>query len=151
MTKMNNNRKNALWLAGLSFAASLLVSVYITNFQYSPVVVLYPLISLFGIIGILLRKKEVLIASALISLALMILGIMTVGGLFFISSLPLLISTFVYQGDFEKVDADETTKRTARIMMIASLFAAIAAGIVEVSWLYVHFSSGQWILSDIEP
>ena len=147
---MNNNRKNALWLAGLSFAASLLVSVYITNFQYSPVVVLYPLISLFGIIGILLRKKEVLIASALISLALMILGIMTVGGLFFISSLPLLISTFVYQGDFEKVDADETTKRTARIMMIASLFAAITAGIVEISWLYVEFSSGQWILSDIE-
>ena len=111
---MNNNRKNALWLAGLSFAASLLVSVYITNFQYSPVVVLYPLISLFGIIGILLRKKEVLIASALISLALMILGIMTVGGLFFISSLPLLISTFVYQGDFEKVDADETIKKNCK-------------------------------------
>ncbi|HEX7628433.1 MAG TPA: hypothetical protein VF354_05900 [Candidatus Methanoperedens sp.] len=148
--KMNNNRKNALWLAGLSFAASLLVSMYITNFQYSPVVVLYPLISIFGIIGILLRIKEVLIASAIISLALMILGIMTVGGLFFISSLPLLISAFVYQGDFEKVDVDETTKRTARIMMIASLFAAIAAGLVEVSWLYVHFSSGQWILSDIE-
>jgi len=34
--------------------------------------------------------------------AFMILGIMTVGGLFFISSLPLLISTFVYPGDFEK-------------------------------------------------
>ncbi|MFZ3385385.1 MAG: hypothetical protein WA144_15810 [Candidatus Methanoperedens sp.] len=147
---MNNNRKKALWLAGLSFAASLLVSVYITNFQYSPVVVFYPLISLFGIIGILLRKKEVLIASALISIALMILGIMTVGGLFFISSVPLLISTFVYHGDFEKVDADKTTKRTARIMMTASLFAAIAAGIVELSWLYIKFSSGKWILSDIE-
>ncbi len=35
-------------------------------------------------------------------------------------------------------------------MMIASLFAAILAGIVEVSWLYVKFSSGKWILSDIE-
>ena len=152
MIKMNNNRKNALWLAGLSFAASLLVSVYITNFQYSPVVVLYPSISLLGIIGILLRKKEVLIASALISLALMILGIMTVGGLFFISSLPLLISTFVYPGDFKKVDVDidKVSKRTARIIMIASLFAAIIAGIVEASWLYVKFSSGKWILSDVE-
>ena len=147
---MNNNRKNALWLAGLSFAASLLVSAYITTFQYSPVVVIYPFISLLGIIGILLRKKEVLIISALISLALMILGIMTVGGLFFISSLPLLISTFVYPGGFEKVDVDKTSKRTARIIMIASLFAAVAAGIVELSWLYVKFSSGKWILSDIE-
>ncbi|MFZ3170244.1 MAG: hypothetical protein WA130_21740 [Candidatus Methanoperedens sp.] len=97
-----------------------------------------------------MRKKEVLIVSALISLALMILGIMTVGGLFFISSLPLLISTFVYPGDFEKVDVDKTSKRTARIIMIASLFAAVAAGIVELSWLYVKFSSGKWILSDIE-
>lgn len=152
MTKMNNNRKNALWLASLSFAASLLVSAYITTFQYSPVVVIYPFISLLGIIGILLRKKEVLIISALISLALMILGIMTVGGLFFISSLPLLISTFMYPGDFEKVDVDvdKTSKRTARVMMIASLFAAVIAGIVEASWIYVKFSSGKWILSDIE-
>lgn len=150
MTNMNNNRKNALILACISFAASLLVSVYITTFQYSPVVVLYPFISLLGIIGILSRKKEILIASALISLALMILGIMTVGGLFFISSLPLLISTFVYPGDFEKVEVDEKAKGIARITIIASLFAAIAAGIAELSWLYVKFSSGKWILSDIE-
>lgn len=147
---MNNKRKNALILACISFAASLLVSVYITTFQYSPVVVLYPFISLLGIIGILSRKKEILIASALISLALMILGIMTVGGLFFISSLPLLISTFVYPGDFEKVEVDEKAKGIARITIIASLFAAIAAGIAELSWLYVKFSSGKWILSDIE-
>ena len=99
-----------------------------------------------------MRKKEVLIISALISLALMILGIMTAGGLFFISSLPLLISTFMYPGDFEKVDVDvdKTSKRTARVMMIASLFAAVIAGIVEASWIYVKFSSGKWILSDIE-
>ncbi|NJD53923.1 MAG: hypothetical protein FIB07_13770 [Candidatus Methanoperedens sp.] len=147
---MNNNRKNALILACISFAASLLVSVYITTFQYSPVVVLYPFVSLLGIIGIFSRKKEILIASALISLALMTLGMMTVGGLFFISSLPLLISIFVYPGDFEKVEVNEKSKGIARIIMIASLFAAVAAGIAEVSWLYVKFSSGKWILSDIE-
>lgn len=150
MINMNNNRKNALILACISFAASLLVSVYITTFQYSPVVVLYPFVSLLGIIGIFSRKKEILIASALISLALMTLGMMTVGGLFFISSLPLLISIFVYPGDFEKVEVNEKSKGIARIIMIASLFAAVAAGIAEVSWLYVKFSSGKWILSDIE-
>jgi hypothetical protein len=147
---MKNNQKNALWLAGLSFAVSILVCAYITSFQYSPVVVVFPFISLIGIIGILNRNKEVLIASALISLSITILGIMTVGGLFAVSSLPLLISTFVYLGEFEKVDVDEKAKRNARIVMIASLIAAMAAGIAEVSWLYVKFSSGKMILSDIE-
>jgi hypothetical protein len=150
MTKMNNNRKNALCLASLSFAVSILVCAYITSFQYSPVVVVFPFISLIGIIGILNRNKEVLIASALISLSVTILGIMTVGGLFAVSSLSLLISTFVYMGEFEKVDVDEKAKRNAKILMIASLIAAIAAGIAEVSWLYVKFSSGKMILSDIE-
>jgi len=147
---MENNRKYALWLACISFTASLLSSVYITSFQYSPVVVFFPFISVIGIIGILSGNKEILIASALISLSITILGIMTVGGLFAASSLPLIISAFVYMDGSENVDADERTKRTAGIGMIASLFAAIAAGIAEVSWLYVKFSSGKWILSDIE-
>jgi len=51
--RMNNNRRNALWLAGLSFTVSMLICAYITSFQYSPVVVVFPLISLIGIIGIL--------------------------------------------------------------------------------------------------
>jgi len=120
------------------------------EFWFTPIIVIFTSIPLAGVIGILLRNKEVLIASALLSLTLTILGIMSVGALFVASSVALITSAFIYLNDSEKSYADEKTKRTARLLVIASLLTAIGAAAIEASWLYVKITSGKWILSDIE-
>ncbi len=150
---MNDNQKTALWLACLSFLAALGAARFIAEsieFWLSPIILIFTSIPLAGAIGILLRNKEILIASALLSLGLTLLGIMTVGGMFVASSVMLIASSFVYLNDSGKSDVDEKTKRAAEILVIASLFIAIAAAVAEVSWLYVKIASGKWILSDIE-
>ncbi len=147
---MNDNRKISLALACLSLAASLLVSLYITSFQYSPVVVIFPFISLAGVIGVLLKNKYILIASTLMSLTITILGIMTVGGLLVASSLPLIISTFLYLGDSQKVEVDEKVKKKVIMILAASFFIALIAPPAEVSWLYRKALSMGLLISDFE-
>ncbi len=147
---MTDNRNLALWLACLSLAASLLVSSYVTGFQYSPVIVLFPFISLAGTIGVLLRNKDLLIASALISLIITILGIMTVGGLLMTSSLPLIISTFAYLGDCQKAEVDEKVKKKVIMILAASFFAALLAASGEALWLYEKYVSMGLFISDLE-
>jgi hypothetical protein len=70
--KITGNRRNALWLAGLSLATSLLAFLFITaGASFSPLVLVSPVVlilafaPLAGIIGIILRNKEVLIISSL--------------------------------------------------------------------------------------
>ncbi|NJD75862.1 MAG: hypothetical protein FIB08_02015 [Candidatus Methanoperedens sp.] len=147
---MSGNRKISLVLACLSLAVSLLVSLYITSFQYSPVIVLFPFISLAGAIGILLRNKHLLIASTLVSLVITTLGIMTVGGLLAASSLPLIISTFVYPGDSRKAEVDEKVKKKIIITLAASVLIALFASLAETSWLYDKYISMGLLLSDFE-
>lgn len=148
--RMTGNRKLALWLACLSLAASLLVSLYITSFQYSPVIILFPFISLAGAIGVLLRNKDLLIASTLVSLIITILGIMTVGGLLVASSLPLIISTFVYLGDSRKVEVDKNVKKKVIMVLAASFLLALPAALAEAPWLYEKYVSMGLLISDIE-
>ncbi len=147
---MNNNRKISLVLACLSLAASLLVSLYITSFQYSPVVVIFPFISLAGVIGVLLKKKYILIASTLMSLTITILGIMTVGGLLVASSLPLIISSFIYLGDSQKVEVGEKVKKKTIMILSASFFISLLAASTEISWLYNKYVSMGLFISDFE-
>ena len=147
---MTDNRKLALWLACISLAASLLVSLYITSFQYSPAIVLFPFISLAGAIGVLLRSKDLLIALTLVSLIITILGIMTVGGLLVASSLPLIISTFLYLSDSRKVEVDEKIKKRVIIILATSFFAALLAASAEASWLYEKYVSMGLLIFDIE-
>jgi hypothetical protein len=138
---MDNNRKNALWLAGLSLATSLLVFLFFTasaSFSplslVSPVVLILVFTPLAGVLGIISRNKEVLIISSLISLALTILGIVSIGMFFVVPSLLLIISTFVYLRDEPAVDVNEKARRAAFVTAFASLFVAIAAIAPEVSF-----------------
>jgi hypothetical protein len=86
------------------------------------------------VLGIIYRNKEVLIISTLISLALTILGIVSIGFFFVVPSLLLIISTFVYLKDEPEVEVNEKAGRAAFIMAIASLFVAIAGTATEVSF-----------------
>lgn len=137
--KMTDNQKNALWLACLSFAAALGAVWFIAEsieFQFSPYILVFISIPLVGAIGILKKNKEVLIASALISLLLSLLGIMSVGGLFMVSSLALIISSFVYLMGTEKAEVAEKVKRAAQLAAFASLIAGIGIAVSGSSWLY---------------
>ena len=138
---MNNNRKNALWLACLSVATSFLAFLFFTagsslspSVLVSPVFLIFALVPLVGVLGIIYRNKEVLIISTLISLALTILGIVSIGFFFVVPSLLLIISTFVYLKDEPEVEVNEKAGRAAFIMAIASLFVAIAGSVTEVSF-----------------
>lgn len=141
--RMSNNRKNALWLAYLSFATSLLALLFFTVFaSFSPLVLASPVVlilafaPLAGITGIFLKNKEVLVISSLMSLALTILGIVSIGIFFAVSSLLLLISAFVYLIDEPEVEVSETAKRAALIAASASLMAAIAAAAPDAPGIY---------------
>ncbi|MCX9084810.1 MAG: hypothetical protein OIN87_08450 [Candidatus Methanoperedens sp.] len=138
---MNNNRKNALWLALLSLAISLLATLYFTVAAgYSPLVLVSPVVlilafaPLAGVLGIKSRNKEILIISSLISLALTILGIVSIGFFFVVPSLLLIISTFVYLKDEPVMEVNEKAIRTALFTALASLFVSIAAVVPEVSY-----------------
>ncbi|VVB87584.1 Uncharacterised protein [uncultured archaeon] len=137
---MNNNRKNALWLACLSFAASLLAFLFYTaGASLSPLVLASPVMlilafaPLAGILGIISRNKDVLIISSLMSLVLTILGIVSIGLFFIAPSLFLIISTFVYLRDEPVVEVNEKARKIALITALASLFIAIAATVPEMS------------------
>lgn len=137
---MNNNRRNALWLAGLSLAVSLLAFLFFTaGASFSPLVLASPVVlilafaPLAGVLGIISRNKEVLIISSIMSLALTILGIVSIGMFFVASSLLLIISTFFYLRDEPVVEVNEKAKRIALVTALASLFIAIAATAPEIS------------------
>jgi len=141
MMKNSGNRRNALWLAGLSVAISFLAFLFFTagsslspSVLVSPVLLIFALVPLAGVLGIIYRNKEVLIISTLISLALTILGIVSIGFFFVVPSLLLIISTFVYLKDEPEVEVNEKAGRAAFIMAIASLFVAIAGTATEVSF-----------------
>jgi len=139
--KISGNRKNALWLAVFSLASSLLAFLFITaGASFSPLVLISPVVlilafaPLAGILGIISRNKEVLIISSLMSLALTILGMMSIGFFFVAPSLLLIISTFVYLKDEPVVEVNEKARRTAFVTALASLFVAIVATAPEVSF-----------------
>ena len=139
--KITGNRRNALWLAVFSLASSLLAFLLITaGASFSPLVLISPVVlilafvPLAGILGIISRNKEVLIISSLMSLALTILGMMSIGFFFVAPSLLLIISTFVYLTDEPVVEVNEKARRTAFLIAFASLFVAIAATVPEVSF-----------------
>ncbi len=141
MMKITDNQRNALWIAGLSLATSFLAFLFFTagaslspSMLVSPVLLIFALVPLAGVLGIIYRNKEVLIISSLISLALTILGIVSIGFFFVVPSLLLIISTFVYLKDEPVVEVNEKAGRAAFIMAIASLFVAIAATASEVSF-----------------
>ncbi|MCX9083365.1 MAG: hypothetical protein OIN87_01040 [Candidatus Methanoperedens sp.] len=141
MARMNNNKKNALWLAGLSLATSVLAFLFFTagsslspSALVSPVLLLFAFVPLAGVLGIIYRNKEVLIISSLISLALTILGIVSIGFLFVVPSLLLIISTFVYLLDEPVGEVNEKARSAAFKFAIASLFVAIAGTATEVSF-----------------
>ena len=98
-------------------------------------------IPLVGLIGILKKNKEVLLASALISLGLALLAIMSVGGLFITSSLALIVSSFIYSMNTEKVEVAEKVKRAAQLATFASLIAGMGIAVSESSWLYRAISA----------
>ena len=138
--KITGNRRIALWLAGLSLATSLLAFLFFTvGAGFSPLVLASPVVlvlafaPLAGIIGIISRNKEVLIISSLMSLALTILGIMSIGLFFLAPSLLLIISTFVYLRDEPVVEVNEKARRVALVTALSSLFIAIAATVPEMS------------------
>jgi hypothetical protein len=143
MMEVIGNRRNALWLAGLSLATSLLSFLFFTTEANSsplvlaslasPVVLILILAPLAGIIGIISRNKEVLIISSLISLALTILGIMSIGLFFVAPSLLLIISTFVYLRDEPVVKVNEKARSAALVTALASLLIAIAATVPQMS------------------
>jgi hypothetical protein len=137
---MNNNRKHALWFAGLSLAASLLGFLFFTTEGgFSPLVLISPVVLMLafapiaGILGIISRNKEILIISSLISIALTILGILSIGFLFVVPSLLLIISTFIYLRDEPVVEVNEKARRAAFALALVSLFVALAATVPEVS------------------
>lgn len=138
---MNNNRKHALWFAGLSLAASLLGFLFFTTegggisplLLVSPVVLILAFVPIAGILGIITKNKEILILSSLMSIALTILGILSIGFLFVVPSLLLIISTFVYLKDEPVVKVNEKARRAAFAIALVSLFVALAASAPEVS------------------
>jgi MFS family permease len=141
MMKITGNRKNALWLASLSLALSLLafifftagVSISLSALAY-PVVLILAFAPLAGVLGIIYRDKEVLIISSLMSLALTILGIVSIGFFFVVPSLLLIISTFVYLRDEPVVEVNEKARRVALVTALASLVVAIAATVPQMSF-----------------
>jgi MFS family permease len=150
MMEITGNRRNALWLAGLSLATSLLAFLLLFLFftegvGFSPLVLASPVVlilafaPLAGMLGIISRNKEVLVISSLMSLALTILGIVSIGLFFVAPSLLLIISTFVYLRDEPAVEVSEKARRSALIAALASLFVAIAAIATEV------FSTGSML------
>ncbi len=137
---ITGNRRNALWLAGISLAASLLAFLFLTAgaglsplMLASPVVIILVFAPLAGILGIIFRNKEVLIISSIMSFASTILGIVSIGMFFTISSLLLMISAFVYLRDEPAAYVNEKAKKAAFLLAFASLFAAIAATAPEVA------------------
>lgn len=139
--KITGNRRNALWIAGLSLATSLLAFLFFTaGASFSPLVLVSPVVlilafaPLAGMLGIISRNKEVVIISSLMSLALTILGIVSIGFFFVAPSLLLIISTFVYLRDEPVVEVNEKARRSALVTALASLFVAIAATAPEVSF-----------------
>lgn len=132
--KITGNRRNALWFAGLSLATSLLAFlVFTAGVSFSPLVFVSPVVlilafaPLAGMLGIISRNKEVLIISSLMSLALTILGIVSIGLFFVVPSLLLIISTFVYLKNEPVVEVNEKARRSALVTALASLFVAIGA------------------------
>ena len=141
---MNNNRKHALWFAGLSLAASIMGFLFFTTEGgFSPLVLISPVVLILafapvaGILGIILKNKDILIISSLMSIALTILGILSIGFLFVVPSLLLIISTFVYLNDEPLVEVNEKSRRAAFALALVSLFVALAASAHEV------FSAGS--------
>jgi hypothetical protein len=67
------------------------------------------------------------------SIALTILGILSIGFLFVVPSLLLIISTFVYLKDEPVVEVNEKARRAAFAIDLVSLFAALAAILPELS------------------
>ncbi len=129
---MNNNQKNALWLACISFLASLFAALFIAERIMAPAFAVLVFIPLLGLIGVLKKNKEILVVSALISLCLAILTIVSVGMLFLPSSIFLVISAIVC---LSKADIEEVagkTKRSAQMAALASLIAAIGIAVSEV-------------------
>ena len=139
-----NNRKNALVLAYFSLAAALIVAFITTTLiNFSPVIVMSPLLPIVGIYGILKRNKELLISSALISFTISLLTIMSVGIFLITSSLSLIVSSFFYLKDETKVKVHEKAKKIAIITAISSLFASIVAAVYVLLWLYQGASSSS--------
>lgn len=132
--KITDNQKNALWLSGLSLAISLLTFLFFTagtSFSLlaltSPVVLILAFTPLAGMLGIISRNKEVLIVASLLSIALTILGIVSIGVFFVAPSLLLIASTFVYLRDEPAVEVNEKARKAALVAALASLFIAITA------------------------
>ncbi len=136
MNKITPNQRTASGLAVLSLTTSLLALFFITGVSplvmASPVVLILAFAPLAGMLGIILRNKEILIISSLMSLALTVLGIVSIGLFFAVPSLLLTISTFVYLRDKPVVEANEQAGISALIAALASLLVAIAAIIHEV-------------------
>lgn len=93
--RLNKFLNTAILLASLSFIASLFAALFIAERIFAPAFAVLVFIPLLGLIGILKKNKEVLIASALISLCLAILTIVSAGMLFLPSSIILVISVMV--------------------------------------------------------
>lgn len=143
MIKTMDKQKKALWLAYLSFTASLLALLFFMTFASfslqvlaSPVVLILAFAPLAGIAGIFLRSKEVLVISSIVSLALTILGIVSIGIFFAVSSLLLVISTFVYLNDKQQVEVSEKAKKNALVVASVSLIASIAAAAPDAPGIY---------------
>ena len=130
---MYNNRKKAILLASLSFIASLFAALFIAERIFAPAFAVLVLIPLLGLIGILKKNKDVLIVSALISLCLAILTIVSVGMLFLPSSIILVISAMVCLRETKKEEVAEKAKRTAQLAAFASLIAATGIAVSESS------------------
>ncbi|CAG0992893.1 hypothetical protein METP2_02727 [Methanosarcinales archaeon] len=137
--RLNKFLNTAILLASLSFIASLFAALFIAERIFAPAFAVLVFIPLLGLIGILKKNKEVLIASALISLCLAILTIVSAGMLFLPSSIILVISVMVCLREAKKEELAEKAKRIAQLAAIASLIAAIGIAVFE--------SSGQKSLS----
>lgn len=137
--RLNKFLNTAILLASLSFIASLFAALFIAERIMAPAFAVLVFIPLLGLIGILKKNKEILIASALISLCLAILTIVSVGMLFLPSSIILVISVMVCLREAKKEELAEKAKRTAQLAAFASLIAAIGIAVSE--------SSGQKSLS----
>ncbi|CAG1001827.1 hypothetical protein METP3_03376 [Methanosarcinales archaeon] len=136
---MYNNRKKAILLASLSFIASLFAALFIAERIMAPAFAVLVFIPLLGLIGVLKKNKEVLIASALISLCLAILTIVSVGILFLPSSIILIICAMVCLREAKNEEVAGKAKRTAQLAAFASLITAIGIAVSE--------SSGQFSLT----
>lgn len=144
-TLNGNNRKNPLILAYLSFVAALIVAFITTiSISFSPIIVIFPILPVAGIIGIKKRNKELIVIPALISFTISLLAIMSVGILLITSSLLMIASSFLFLKTEPEVEVHEKARKTANIAALSSLFASAAASVYALFWLYLGASSSSF-------